>query len=386
MKESNLDHYFQRFPSYKEACEIIKKVEEEGFETWLAGGCVRDALLCLKINDFDLATSAPPAQIIEIFGEENCLAHGAEFGSVAVKLKGFVFEITTFRSDVGVEDNRHPKKIKFSNKEEDVLRRDFTINGLLYHPDRGIFDHVDGVRDIRNGVLKAIGEPDLRFKEDTLRVLRLYRFSLNLGFEIEEQTLNASKSHIDLLNNISKERIFDESVKTLSKEIDQEKFEKLFNFFFNKPFKSFDLNQEISNKTDELAFKFSYLDDLFHKIVEVKEYILKKTLKKRFLLFKTMHQFIKRDDLDSAVQAYIKNEEVKYESLTNFQDVWNLFLKYYPSNSKIKKIHEHLFSLNENDFKKILALKAKVIAARKEKGPKLGEELVKLYKKEIFNT
>ena len=181
----------------------------------MAGGCVRDKLLGREPKDFDIATSARPAEVLALFPKSNEV--GAHFGVVIAKHRGHHIEIATFRTDGCYKDGRRPESVTFSTPEEDAQRRDFTVNGLFERPDtREIIDHVGGVADLRARRLRAIGDPVARFQEDALRLLRAIRFSTVLGFEIEPETMAAITTCAGLLERISPERVRDEFAKILT--------------------------------------------------------------------------------------------------------------------------------------------------------------------------
>ncbi|MFT4175995.1 MAG: CCA tRNA nucleotidyltransferase [Luteolibacter sp.] len=191
------------------AQQIAGKLIAAGHEALFAGGCVRDQLLGLTPKDYDIATSATPAQVLEIFPGSNEV--GAHFGVVIVHHGGHHIEVATFRTDGSYKDGRRPEYVTFSTAAEDAQRRDFTINGLFQHPETGeIIDYVGGLADLKSGVLRAIGDPVARFSEDALRLLRAVRFSNRLDFTLEEKTAAALKSCAPLLEKISPERIRDE--------------------------------------------------------------------------------------------------------------------------------------------------------------------------------
>lgn len=197
------------------ATSLAKSLTEAGHTAYFAGGCVRDKLLGHSPKDYDIATSATPAEVLKLFPSSNEV--GAHFGVVIVKHQGHHIEIATFRTDGSYKDGRRPDSVTFSTPEEDAHRRDFTINGLFENPVTGeIIDHVNGFRDIESKTLRAIGTPAHRFQEDALRLLRAVRFSTTLGFPIEETTLSAIKENAHLLDKISPERIRDEFSKIIT--------------------------------------------------------------------------------------------------------------------------------------------------------------------------
>jgi poly(A) polymerase len=198
------------------ANSICNTLENAGFQAFLVGGCVRDILLERDPADYDVATDATPEQVLRLFPEG--LAVGAQFGVILVPGDGIKVEVATFRSDVGYTDGRHPDRVVYANSpEEDVKRRDFTINGLVMRHDTGeILDFVDGQADLRAGIIRAIGEPDRRFAEDKLRMLRAVRFAARFGYEIEPETFKAIRKHAREIKQVSTERIREELTKLLT--------------------------------------------------------------------------------------------------------------------------------------------------------------------------
>ncbi len=198
------------------ANSICDALQGAGFQAFLVGGCVRDLLLEREPADYDVATSATPEQVLKLFPDG--VTVGAQFGVILVVREGVKIEVATFRSDVGYSDGRHPDRVEYaSSPEEDVKRRDFTINGLVMRHNTGeILDYVDGQADLRAGILRAIGEPDCRFTEDKLRMLRAVRFAARFGYEIEHETFAAIRKHAREIGQVSAERIRDELTKLLT--------------------------------------------------------------------------------------------------------------------------------------------------------------------------
>jgi poly(A) polymerase len=199
-------------PMEKTAREIAKRVREHGHIAYFAGGCVRDMVRSLAPKDFDIATDATPEVVQKIF--PHTYAVGAHFGVVVVVESGMNFEVATFRADGAYVDHRHPVDVKFSSPEEDAKRRDFTINGMFFDPEKNqVIDFVGGRADIEAKVIRAIGKASERFEEDRLRMLRAVRFATVLGYEIDDQTWKALVATANSINDISAERIRDELVK-----------------------------------------------------------------------------------------------------------------------------------------------------------------------------
>jgi putative nucleotidyltransferase with HDIG domain len=195
---------------------VIAKLRSAGHKAWLVGGCVRDILLGCQPKDFDVATDARPDRIMDLFPNSGRV--GAHFGVVLVRDLLSQVEVATFRSDHDYEDGRHPGAVHFeSDPREDVLRRDFTINGLMMDPDTGeVLDYVGGRADLEAGVVRAIGDPAARFREDHLRMLRAIRFAARLNFRIAPSTFEAIRSNQRLILRVSAERIRDEIVRILT--------------------------------------------------------------------------------------------------------------------------------------------------------------------------
>ncbi len=205
---------------------IIREIEDAGFEAYAVGGCVRDFLLDREPKDWDITTDALPRDIKKIF--RRTVDTGIAHGTVTVLLGREQFEVTTFRIDGKYSDGRHPDKVEFTpNLEEDLKRRDFTINALAYSPEKGIIDLFGGMEDLGSGIIRAVGAPEERFGEDALRILRAFRFSAQLGFSIEEETRKAASHLAETLKKISAERIRDELTKLLTSD-NPGKFKELY--------------------------------------------------------------------------------------------------------------------------------------------------------------
>lgn len=192
---------------------LINKIKSLGYDAYLIGGCVRDYLLNIKSNDIDIATSMP----IELLKKEfNYKDNGAKYLSITIKYEGINFEITHFRKDIEYIDNRHPIVEEVDNLFEDTSRRDFTINAIAIDYNKKIIDYHNGLEDLEKKQIRAIGNPQKRFEEDSLRILRALYFSSKLNFKIEDDTLEAIKEKAYLLSNLSNERIYEYFVKILA--------------------------------------------------------------------------------------------------------------------------------------------------------------------------
>lgn len=192
----------------------INLLQSAGFEAYAVGGCVRDSLLGKTPNDWDITTSAKPEDMKSVFINFHCIDTGIKHGTVTVVIDGEPLEITTFRLDGEYEDNRHPKSVTFtSNLGADLGRRDFTVNAMAYSKKTGTVDLFGGENDLKNKIIRCVGDPDRRFNEDALRILRALRFASALDFEIEEKTAQSLLKNCALLGNISEERISKELLK-----------------------------------------------------------------------------------------------------------------------------------------------------------------------------
>lgn len=198
------------------AYRVADKIKRSGHHVVFAGGCVRDFLMCKEPQDFDIATSATPDEIEKLFAKT--IPVGKQFGVILVLEADEQIEVTTFRKEGGYCDGRHPSEVSFTDDKEDALRRDFTVNGLFYDPfKKQVLDYVGGQNDIRNKIIRAIGNPSLRFEEDKLRLLRAVRFAANLNFNIEEQTWQELSRLAPQIHQVSPERIRDELIKTFTR-------------------------------------------------------------------------------------------------------------------------------------------------------------------------
>ena len=193
---------------------IISKLEERGFEAYAVGGCVRDTLIGRIPGDWDITTSALPAEIKETF--RRTVDTGIEHGTVTVLLGDSSYEVTTYRIDGEYRDNRHPERVSFTDSvREDLRRRDFTINAMAYNERTGILDLFGGKEDLENGIIRCVGDADERFDEDALRILRAVRFAAQLDFDIEKKTAAAITGHAENLEAVSRERILTEISKLI---------------------------------------------------------------------------------------------------------------------------------------------------------------------------
>ncbi len=207
--------------------EIIETLKKAGHQAYWAGGCVRDMLLGIEPKDFDIVTSAKPDQIEDLL--QHTVPIGKKFGVILAIKNGHHFEIATFRSDAGYSDGRRPDAVEFTSAQEDAKRRDFTINAMFYDPAADqVIDYVDGQADLRDRLIRFIGDPETRIQEDHLRILRAVRFKNSYDMQYHPDTYAAIKKHAHLITNISQERIRDELNKMILGQNPGQAFEELF--------------------------------------------------------------------------------------------------------------------------------------------------------------
>ncbi|MGM9537287.1 MAG: CCA tRNA nucleotidyltransferase [Candidatus Onthomonas sp.] len=190
---------------------IVRRLNQAGYEAYVVGGCVRDAMMGRVPHDWDICTNALPQQVLEVFSDRQVVKTGLQHGTVMVIEDGEGYEVTTFRTDGAYTDHRHPDQVTFVRSlAADLARRDFTINAMAYHPDTGVQDFFGGREDLAAGVIRCVGDPDQRFQEDGLRILRALRFAARFGFQVEAETGVAMHRNHALLDHIAAERIFSE--------------------------------------------------------------------------------------------------------------------------------------------------------------------------------
>lgn len=217
-KEADILMRFNNIPT--KVIELIELLNSNGFDAYIVGGCVRDLQLGVEPHDWDMCTDAKPNEIIAICKKNNLpySLQGYEYGTVNINIDRESYEVTTYRAEGNYEDNRHPSEVHFvTNIVDDLSRRDFTINAMAYSPTKDLLVSVDnGEEDLRNGIIRTVGDADSRFNEDALRIVRALRFAIKFGFDIEEETLKAMLSNKDLLDTVSRERITSELEKILT--------------------------------------------------------------------------------------------------------------------------------------------------------------------------
>ena len=194
-----------------EPMALMQRLNRGGYEAYVVGGCVRDALMGTQPHDWDICTNALPEQVLDLFHDHRVAQTGLQHGTVMVVRQGVGYEITTFRTDGAYSDHRHPDQVSFvPSLDQDLARRDFTVNAMAYHPNTGVVDLFGGREDLKQGVIRCVGQAEERFEEDGLRLMRALRFASRFGFRLEEKTGFAIHRRVELLDSIAAERIFTE--------------------------------------------------------------------------------------------------------------------------------------------------------------------------------
>ncbi len=241
-----------RYPVYID--EMIGRFEAVGEQAFIVGGSLRDTLIGLPPHDYDIATSALPEHTLELFSDKRVIQTGIKHGTVTVIYDDEPVEITTFRVDGSYADARHPDSVSFTSSiEEDLSRRDFTVNAMAYNKSRGLVDPFEGKADIEKKLLRTVGEPTLRFSEDALRIMRLFRFCAQLGFDIDKQTLDGAAFMADGLEHIARERIASELVRLLTSPYPCRALSLMLkNGIFEHILKGLSLSEDTANKMELL--------------------------------------------------------------------------------------------------------------------------------------
>lgn len=380
---------------------IIDKIHENNFEAYIVGGCVRDAILGIKPNDYDITTNATPKTIKNIFRDFKCIETGIEHGTISVVIDEEIYEITTYRIEGEYKDHRRPENVDFTNKlEEDLKRRDFTINAMAYNENEGLVDLFGGKRDIENKIIKTVGNPDDRFNEDGLRMIRAIRFSSKLDFQIEKDTLLAIYNNATIIKNISLERITDE----FNKVILSNKPENIIYLFKTKLLNNLHISsEEDENKIEKLYKKISILkkiDKVLVKRLVVLDYIIEnlnidcKMFCKELVYSKKTnkdHDII----LDLIKETDINNlDKIKIKKILNqidrklFEDYLDINRVIYEDEENYEKIIDILKEIEENKecyTIKNLKVNGKDIMAQGYENKAVGQVLNYLLNQVIIN-
>lgn len=397
MKEEETENRI--FTDYipKEVQSIINDIEGYGHEAYIVGGCVRDMLLGKEPKDWDITTNATPDRIKAFF--KRTVDTGIKHGTVTVIMGKNTYEVTTYRLDGKYSDGRHPDKVEFSSLlEEDLKRRDFTINAMAFSHKRGLVDLFNGVSDLKNARITCVGSPKERFDEDALRMLRAVRFAARLGFCIDEKTAKAIEELAPNLLKVSKERVWTELLGTLCSD-NPEKIELLFDYgiakYVSESFAYVSIGEDIV-KLKLLPMKKSLrLAFLLHKTERDKALSVLKELKSDNDTFTRVRILLDFSAQDISKDRYEIKKLLRRMGSDNFDDL--LRLKAVINSDEVKRLKEI------SDVKEDIILKAEafeiahlditgndLISAGIEKGPKIGESLEylldKLMRGEVQNT
>ena len=360
---------------------IIEEIEKNGFEAFIVGGCVRDALLHKEPEDWDITTSAKPEEIKKIF--KKTIDTGIEHGTVSILLGRNTYEVTTYRLDGKYSDGRHPDKVEFSPLlEEDLKRRDFTINAMAYSKKVGLVDLFEGEKDLKKGIIRCVGAAKERFGEDALRMLRAIRFSAVLGFEIEENTAKAIVEIAPNLLKVSKERILVEFNKSLLSS-NVEKVNLIFEYglykYISKSFEKLEkqdinslklINKLSKKKHIRLAAFFSYAKK------DIALSILKelKSDNDTYNRVKVLLSYLREDIEESGYDIKKLLNNIESDNFDSLLELKNIFLK--EDIKKVKTIKDEIVSNNEAYKLSMLAITGRdLINLGIEKGPNIGKIL-----------
>lgn len=324
----------------KDLFTILNRLNSNGYEAYLVGGAVRNYLLNKTIKDYDITTNAHPETVMMLFNDYKVYDIGRKLGTVAVVINHTTYEITPFRLEGEYKDHRHPDTIKFSdNLKDDLQRRDFTINALCLDSNLNIIDYFNGVQDLNNKIIKAIGNPNTRFNEDALRILRALRFKTKLNFTIEDKTNKALFKNKDLLNYISIERKKDELLQILSSRSAFNTINEYLDIF--KTFIPLSKSKRKINDFNNPYYALAYL------LKDNDSYNLKQ-------LKLSNHEI---DLINLLIQSTKININNDYEFITILsnryqKDILNFLEKYYHKNLKdrYKKLHQYMIEINDLDI------------------------------------
>ena len=338
---------------------VLEKLNNHNYEAYIVGGCVRDILLGYEPYDYDITTNALPEEIKEVFSDCGIInKNGEKHGTVTIRYNHENIEITTFRCDGQYLDHRHPNDVIFTrNLKEDLSRRDFTINAMAYDLNNKLYDYFDGEKDLNNNIIKAVGNPHKRFDEDALRILRALRFSSVLGFDIDNETLDAMYILKDTVSYVSKERIkieLDKMIcgKYFSKIMRNKKIREIFGVIIPEIKDTFDFDQKSKYHSN----------DLYNHILNVVEKVDNNHILRLSALFHdigkaTNYQVDYRDGKE--IYHFLNHEKKSYEIALNVLKR----LKY--SNDEIEKIsflvlyHDYKFTNKIRSVRKFMAIMPK---------------------------
>ena len=380
---------------------IINKIYENNYEAYIVGGCVRDAILGLKPHDYDITTSAPPDAIIDIFKGFRCIETGIQHGTVSIVIEKDIYEITTYRIEGEYKDHRRPESVDFTNKlEEDLKRRDFTINAMAYNEKEGLIDLFGGKEDIESRVIRTVGNTYDRFNEDGLRMIRAIRFSSKLDFQIDEDTLKAIYDNANIIEDISLERITDE----FSKIILSDNPENIIYLFKTKILKYLNVsNEENEHKLLKLYKRINILKKIDKNLVKrlvVLDYLMedlqintksfcttliysKKIIKNHDIILELLKN-VKIERLDKFMIKKILNK-IDKNLFEEYLDISRVIYKDEKNFIKIIDILKEIEENNECYNIKNLKVNGKDIMSLGYKNKEIGEILTYLLEEVIKN-
>lgn len=381
--------------SFHLAINIIEKLVHAGHVAYFAGGCVRDALLGIEPKDIDIATTAEPDEVEYLFA--HTVAVGKKFGIIVVVQDKQNIEVATFRKESGYQDGRRPEHIEYSGPEEDSVRRDFTVNALFYDPTKNeVIDFQNGIDDIKQKKLRCVGDPNKRFSEDYLRILRCFRFSMVLDFEIEKETLKSALRHIDGLKHISQERKRDEILKTALKLKNPRKLISTFSMYklwnvYGLPnemiyYKDYFFNSEIPNEASLLLQLLWDLDSKIDCKAWLKEF--KCSTEVRQLVVRSLDFSKNRDALvdwsEDEIHFFCYKNDLRLVIDLMLIEMSSPFFKATPKSRdivlKLELLNKHMLFYSQNSIKPLVTgddLKNKF------QGVELGRVLDLLFRKQL---
>lgn len=381
----------------KDVIFILNKIKQHNFKAYCVGGGIRDLLLGLMPKDYDITTNARPTDIKEIFKDFYYLDVGEKYGTISVKYHYKFYEITTFRKDINYHDYRRPDYVVFSDDLfEDLSRRDFTINALAYNTEDGLIDYYDGLTDLNNKTIRAVGNPYIRFEEDALRIMRAIRFAVTYDFKIEEKTFEAMKNKQNNLLKISHERLQSEFFKIIVF-IDSSKWMIYQEFFeiFIPELKSVEYNKErlqlLENLEKDLIQRLAII---LYSFQEKSTMILKRLKCSNQLIndVQKLINYLPTDLEDNKIVIKHILKEINAETflkLINIKKVQSMIKNDFLMLNKltrIEKLFNHIIENNEPYMIKDLQIKGRdLLNLGFKKGPKIKQVLLELLEEVIIN-
>lgn len=379
----------------KDVEEIIETLYKHDKEAFIVGGCVRDSIIGLNPNDYDVTTNAKPEEVLDIFKNYKVIETGIDHGTVSIIKNNEVYEITTYRIDGEYNDNRRPDYVEFTKDiTKDLQRRDFTINAMAYNDKIGLVDEFEGIGDIDKKLIKTVGDADERFEEDSLRIIRAVRFSAKLGFDVENKTMNSIYKNMHLIKNVSVERIQQE----LNKILTSDNPEKIYMLYDAGMFDYLGVNKISLSKEDLYKLKYSNKDINIRltiliylmknneesiKILDILKYSNKIKNKCKILL-DNIDNNIKDENLN--IKIYMnKIGKDNLKEVLHIKNICDRNTDKYRLNKKIIKIIDNIEKNNECYTLKELQLKGSDLQKFGYKGNEIGKKLNEMLYKVMEN-